>query len=141
MRAVAPFFALSLIAGCALAACGDSDSPAEQREASDREQIEALAGRFAAAVEAKDAAAFCATLAPNDIERLGEGETDGKRRCLVVWGRDRNPLFAAPDSDLELEQITEIERTTANATLANGGELAFTKEGGAWHVHLAPAQE
>lgn len=140
MRAAALLVALSLVA-CALAACGDSGSPAERREASDREQVEALAERFAAAVAARDAAAFCATLAPGDVERLGEGRSDGRQRCLVVWGEGRNPLFAAPDPDLELDEIAELKRTSATATLANGGELAFVKEGGAWHVHLAPERE
>jgi len=140
MRRVALLLALCLIAAVP-AACGESDSPAEQREASDREQIEAVAERFAAAVAARDARAFCATLAPNDVERLGKGESDGSQRCLVVWGEGRNPLFEAKDPDLSIEEITELRGTTATATLANGGELAFLEEGGAWHVHLAPAKE
>lgn len=141
MRRVAPPLALCAALGLALAGCGGSDSPAEQREASDREQIEAVAERFAAAVAAKDAKAFCATLAPNDVEKLGEGRSDGTRRCLVVWGEGRNPLFAADDPDLELEEITQVKRASATGALANGGKLVFVKEGGGWHVHLAPAKE
>jgi hypothetical protein len=141
MRRVAPLLALCLLAGFALTGCGGSDSPAEQREASDREQIEAVAGRFAAAVAAKDAKAFCATLAPNDVAKLSEGRNDGSKRCLVVWGEGRNPLFVAKGPDLALDEITGLKSTTATATLANGGELAFLEEGGAWYVHLAPAKE
>jgi len=140
MRRLAAVCLASLAAG-ALAACGGSDSPAEQREASDREQIEAVADRFVAAVAAEDAKAFCATLAPNDVEQLGEGKNDGSKRCLVVWGKGRNPLFQAKGADLALEEITKLKGPTASAKLASGGELAFAKEGGAWHVHLAPAKE
>jgi hypothetical protein len=139
MRGSVPLLALPVIAALGLAACGDSESPAEQREASDREQIEAVARGFAEAVTARDAEAFCATLAPADVERLGEGRNDGRKRCLVVWGRGRNPLFEAGDTDLTLEEITKLDASTATAKLANGGELAFTDERGAWHVHLAPA--
>lgn len=141
MRRVLAFLALCLLVGCGFAGCGGSDSPAEQRQASDREQIEAVAERFAAAVAAKDAKAFCATLAPIDVERLGEGRSDGGKRCLVVWGEGRNPLFLAKNPDLALEEITEMKSTTATAELANGGELAFIKEGGGWYIHLAPAKE
>lgn len=141
MRRLAAVCLASLAAAGALAACGGSDSPAEQREASDREQIEAVAARFAAAVDAKDAKAFCATLAPNDVQKLGEGKSDGAKRCLVVWGKGRNPLFQAAGADLALEEITKLKGPTASAKLATGGELAFAKENGAWHVHLAPAKE
>lgn len=137
----ASLLALTSLAILGLAACGGSESPAEQREASDRDQIEAVAERFAAAVAAEDAKAFCATLAPNDVEKLGEGRSNGSRRCLVVWGQGRNPLFAAQSADLDLEEIAKLKGTTATATLANGGELVFAKEGGGWYVHLAPAEE
>jgi len=131
----------TLLLAVSLGACGGSDSPTEEREARDREQIEAVAKRFAVAVAAEDAKAFCATLLPNDVQKLGEGKNDGSKRCLVVWGKDRNPLFQAKNANLELEEITELKGPSATATLATGGELAFAKEGGAWHVHLAPAKE
>ncbi len=133
---------LALAASVSLVACGGSDpSPAEQREASDREQIEAVAKRFATAVVAKDAKAFCATLAPSDVERLGQGRSDGGKRCLVVWGKKRNPLFTARAPDLAVDELAKLEATTATAKLAGGGRLVFLKEGGFWHVHLAPATE
>jgi hypothetical protein len=105
----------------------------------DVEQIEAVAKRFARAVEHEDAKAFCRLLAPNDVLKLGGGETNGQKECVVVWGRERNPLFAAKDPDLRLAAITKLDGTTATAKLATGGRLAFLREGGGWHVHLAPA--
>lgn len=138
MRGVVPLLAIASVGALSLAGCGESATPAEQREASDRERIEALTERFAVAVASKDAAAFCATLAPNDVERLGEGRGDGSKRCLVVWGKGRNPLFAAREPELELEEIAKLTGSAATVELANGGELSLTKEGGGWHIHLAP---
>ena len=116
-----------------LAACGGSRSP----EATDREQIEATAERFAAAVEGKDARAFCKLLAPEAKKRLRyEG-----RKCLVVWGRGENPLFRAEDPDLALAKLVSLERPNATAELTNGGKLVFLREDGTWYVNLAAPKE
>jgi hypothetical protein len=120
-----------------LEACGGS-SPSEEREIGERERVEAVAERFAAAVEAKDAEAFCAVLAPNDKAGLTGGTSDGEKRCLTVWGLGRNPLFAAKDPDLSLEEIAKLDSGTAVAELGGGGRLAFSKEQGSWYVSLAP---
>ena len=134
--------ALSLLVPLlAFAACGSSDDGAAQGGAGtgtdeDRERIEALADRFERIVAAEDAAAFCRVLAPNDVQKLG-GPARGTERCLTVWGRGRNPLFAAEDPDLSVEEIA-FEGTYATAELANGGELGFVREGERWYVHLAP---
>lgn len=128
--------ALAALLALALLACG-SESKQDQREGEDKEQIEATAKRFAVAVAAKDTKAFCKLLAPAGKELLArEG-----RRCLVVWGADRNPLFKVSDPDLELEQITKLDRPSATAELANGGRLVFTRAHHTWYVNLAPAKK
>lgn len=132
----------ALLAGAslslALSACGGSDpSAAELSQAKDRLQIEAAAKRFAAAVEDKDAKAFCALLSPEDKKRLRYEE----RRCLVVWGPKQNPLFKAKNPNLALKEVTKVKLPNATAKLANGGELVFLQEDGAWYVNLAPAKK
>jgi hypothetical protein len=123
---------LAALLALGLVACGgDGDDDPE------RESIEVVTERFSTAIANGDAAAFCAILAPNDVQKLGEGESDGKKECLVVWGKDRNPLFSAEDPELEVESVS-YEGDYATAELTNGGELGFAKEGGRWYVHLAP---
>lgn len=132
-------FAAAVLVAVALAtvllSCGE-DSPGSREGA--EMQIEELTGRFSRALATEDAKAFCALLAPNDRQRLGGGETDGARECLVVWGTDRNPLFSAKGTDLEVEGLA-FEGAYATAELANGGTLGFAREGGRWYVHLAPS--
>jgi len=143
MRRRAPAAAAAIVAALALggAGCGGDDTvPAPEGAAGDDvEQIEAVTASFARAVEQKDARAFCDLLAPNDVEKLGRGKTDGKKECLVVWGPKRNPLFAAESPDLRVAAVVEIDSGSATAKLATGGELAYLREGGGWYVHLAPA--
>jgi hypothetical protein len=133
MRARLSTALVALLAALVLSACG-GDSPAEEAEAEDREQIEAVATEFADAVAAKDAKAFCAVLSPENKKRLRYEE----RKCIVVWGPESNPLFVAEDPDLSIEEITKIETPNATAKLANGGRLVFLKESGGWYVSLAP---
>lgn len=126
---------LALLGSLSLAACGGSDpSGAEAIEAEDREQVEATAERFAAAVKDKNAKAFCAVLSPENKKRLRYEE----RQCLVVWGPENNPLFKAKDPDLSVEEITKLDVRNATAKLTNGGRLVFLQESGAWYVSLAP---
>lgn len=125
-----------------LASCGDSGadvsgSPAGSDAESAAERIEAVAERFERIVAERDAQAFCQALAPNDVQRLGGGVSNGERECLQVWGPARNPLFRAKDPDFAIESVY-FEGSYATAELANGGELAFAQEGGEWYVHLAP---
>lgn len=120
----------------ALVACGGGGSATSAPSGADAAtvaEIEALTVRFADAVDGKDARAFCGLLAPSAIERLG-----GEKRCLVVWGRDRNPLFATRGTDLSIERITKLGPPTAVARLANGGRLTYLRENGEWFVDLAP---
>jgi hypothetical protein len=124
-------------------ACG-SDSGATKAGRGDAQeqdqieaQIEATAVRFAAAVESKDVKVFCRLLSPEAKKRLRYEE----RRCLVVWGPRRNPLFQAENPDLSIEEVTKIEPPNATARLANGGRLAFLRERGTWYVNLAAAKE
>lgn len=125
-----------LLAALVLTACG-SESKDAQREERDQGEIEVVANRFGTAVAAKDAKAFCRLLSPRDREVLrAEG-----RRCMVVWGADRNPLFAAKNPDLEIEEVSELGVAHASAELANGGRLEFVREGNSWYVNLAPAKE
>lgn len=126
---------LTLAAAVGLIACGSEDSPEASKEA----QIATVTERFGAAIEAEDTKAFCGLLAPNDIEKLGEGRSDGQKECLVVWGEGRNPLFGAKDPELEIESVT-YKGAYATATLSSGGELGFAKENGRWYVHLAPEE-
>jgi hypothetical protein len=131
--------------GATLAACDGDDSGAEvsgsPAASSDgggaSEEIETLTDRFHQILAEKDVAAFCRILAPNDVLRLGGGKTNGRRECLTVWGRDRNPLFTAEVPELSVESI-DFEGSYATARLTNGGKLAFAREGGRWYVHLAP---
>lgn len=125
---------LVLALGVSLIACGDSGDSAE---ASKETQITTATESLQVAIEAEDAKAFCDLLAPNDVEKLGEGRSDGAKRCLVVWGKGQNPLFGAADAELEIESVT-YDGAYATAKLTNGGELGFAKEGGRWYVHLAP---
>jgi hypothetical protein len=128
---------LAIAMAAALAACGeDAAGPREDNE----ERIVSLSERFSRILAAKDTEAFCSVLAPNDRQRLGEGKTDGRKECLVVWGVDRNPLFAASDPDLEIESVS-FRGAYATARLANGGELGFAREGGRWYIHLAPSSK
>lgn len=136
MRGALAAFLLLAVAG-GLAACGgDSADEGESREA----RIEELTAGFEKAIATRDAEAFCDLLAPNDVEKLGNGEGDGREQCLIVWGGEQNPLFAASDTELEIESIS-FEGNYATATLASGGELSFAREGGRWYVHLAPERE
>jgi hypothetical protein len=137
--AVASFLAAFLLASCG----GGSDSVPAPNGASavDVTQIEALGAHFAAAVKDKDAEAFCKLLAPADVVRLGAGETNGQKRCLIVWGPAHNPLFAAKHPNLRLTRITKLKIPDASAKLANGGRLTFLRTGGAWYVDLAPAKK
>jgi hypothetical protein len=138
MRFVAPVFAS--LACLALAACssgGSGSVPAPAgASATDVTQIEATAARFAAAVRRKDATSFCRLLSPGEKQRLG-----GQRRCLVVWGKGRNPLFAAKSPDLKLTEITKLQIPNASARLADGGRVVFLQEGGHWYLNLAPAKK
>ncbi|HEX2096106.1 MAG TPA: hypothetical protein VHF50_01920 [Solirubrobacterales bacterium] len=122
------------LAAALLSGCGDESSTGrEDAEA----QIEATTARFQQILAAKDVQAFCEILAPNDVLKLGGGRTKGEKECLSVWGRERNPLFRAQDPKLEIEALS-FEGAYATAELANGGELAFAREGGRWYVHLQP---
>lgn len=133
MRARLSTALVALLAALVLSACG-GDSAAEEAEAEDREQIEAVAAEFSDAIAAKDTKAFCAVLSPENKKRLRYEE----KKCLVVWGPENNPLFAAKDPDLSIEEITKLEVPNATAKLANGGRLVFLKESGAWYVSLGP---
>ncbi len=127
-----------LFAALALSACGDEPSKAEEQEDAAAAQIEAVAERFDAIVAAKDTKAFCKILAPSIVQRLGEGKSNGKKECLVVWSPAKNPLFEAKDPDLTVAEITKVKPPTATADLNNGGKLAFLHEQGAWHVSMSP---
>jgi len=144
MRGLAIAAALALAPALALSACGGSSetsTEAPQPEAGSRSPIEATASRFAAAVEAKDVRAFCKVLAPSAVQRLGEGRSNGSKECLVVWGPKQNPFFKVEDPNLAVEDVTEIDGTSATARLANGGRLVFLRERGNWYVNIAPAKE
>lgn len=132
--------------GIGLLACGQ-DGPEVGGSAaasidtkSATERIEALTARFEKAIRQRDAKAFCELLAPNDVQRLGKGKGDGKKRCLAVWGKGRNPLFEAKDVELEIERI-EFEGSYASAELSNGGKFAYANEDGRWYVHLVPERQ
>jgi hypothetical protein len=129
---VAPLALASLLLGC-----GDGGPSAGPQ--GDRAEIEALTERFARIVERQDAEAFCAILAPNDVQRLAERRGDGSEECLKVWGNGRNPLFGADAPDFSLESVV-LEGTYAKAMLGSGGELGFAKEDGRWYVHLGPGR-
>lgn len=124
-RLIAVIAALALAAP-ALLGCGSSDT------SEDEERIEAVAEEFEQAIETKDPAAFCAVLAPSDVEKGG-----GEAACLKRNSRDNNVLFRAPDQDMSISEIEFAEDdTVANTTLANGGTLGFVKEDGEWYVFL-----
>lgn len=126
-----------------ISACGDSgpevggSAAASIDESAAVEQIDAVTERFERALHDRDVAAFCRILAPSAVQRLGGGETNGKKECLVVWRPGRNPLFRPKAPDLAVESVS-FEGAYATAKLANGGELGFSYEGGKWYVHLAP---
>ncbi|MEX2448681.1 MAG: hypothetical protein WD404_08060 [Solirubrobacterales bacterium] len=125
--------------GIALPACGSSEGGSDGADSgtdADRARIEALTERFGRVLAARDARAFCRLLAPNDVQKLG-GKEAGRRRCLAVWGRKRNPLFRAEAPDFSVEDVS-FQGSYATAQLANGGELGFAREGDRWYVHLAP---
>lgn len=139
-RPIAAVVAAAVLALIAAGCGGDDTAPAPEGAAGDDvQEIEVVTARFADAVERKDAKAFCDLLAPNDVEKLGRGRTDGRKECLRVWGRGRNPLFAAKDPDLRVTEVVEIDSGSAVAKLGTGGRLAYLREGGGWRVHLAPA--
>ena len=138
-KRTASIWLLSVALALGLAACGgDEESKAEAQKDDDAGQVEAVAERFDRIVAAKDTEAFCEILAPSSVQRLGGGETDGRKECLAVWGRARNPLFKASDPDLTVAEITKYEPPYVTARLNNGGKLVFLREGGTWYVTVAP---
>jgi hypothetical protein len=116
--------------------CGEDSSSSGPR-GEDEAQVEAVAAAFEQIVAARDTEAFCEILAPNDVLKLGRGRSKGREECLTVWGPRQNPLFRAERAEFDVERLS-FEGSYATAKLANGGELAFAKEGGRWYVHLAP---
>lgn len=138
-RAAGAWGGAALVA-LALSACGGGEEGLSG--SSDGQEIEAVAERFDQAVAARDAEAFCETLSPLEVQRLGGGKSDGKKECLAVWSRRRNPFFKTKgDPDLTVAKITKIENPVATARLNNGGRLAFSREGGVWYVSVAPGAE
>jgi hypothetical protein len=143
---ISAFGAAALLAA-GIGGCGDSGGASVDgtvagavEEEGAVEEIEAAAARLEQAVADRDSRAFCRVLAPSAVQRLGGGETDGRRECLRVWGPARNPLFRAKRvPDLSVERVS-FRGTYATAQLGNGGKLAFSREGGSWYVQLAPGR-
>ena len=135
--------ALAIVLSGGLVACGDDDDdePATTESStatgSDEDQIRDVADRFAQSIEDEDAELLCSVLAPQDVQQAGGG---GLEECVAASDTEDNALFAAPDQDLSIEEVTvDPGGKTATATQAGGGFLTLVKIDDAWYVTFGAA--
>ena len=135
--------ALAIVLAGGLVACGgdDDDEPATTESStatgSDEDQVLDVADRFAQSIEDEDAELLCSVLAPQDVQQAGGG---GLEECVTASDSEDNALFAAPDQDLSVENVTvDPGGKTATATQAGGGFLTFVKIDDAWYVTFGAA--
>lgn len=136
--------ALAIVLAGGLVGCGgddDDDEPAttgtSTPSGSDEDQILEVADRFAQSIEDEDAELLCNVIAPQDVRQAGGG---GLEECVAASDTEDNVLFAAPDQDLSIEEVTiDPGGKTATALQAGGGFLTLVKLKGSWYVTFGAA--